>query len=166
MEIKNRKPTRLKDYNYSLRGLYFVTVCVKRQKEILSEIVGSGDLDAPKVRLLPYGETVYNNITVMNEIYNNIKAEKFVIMPNHIHLLIRIINDDCGTAGSPFPTSSNLSRYISAFKRYTNREFGQNIWQRSFYDHIIRDENDYIEHLKYIENNPQKWLLGKDKYYV
>ena len=66
---------------------------------------------------------------------------------------------------SSTPTNQ-ISKFVAAFKRFTNKEAGINLWQRSFYDHIIRNEKDLINHIRYIKENPKKWLLGKDKYYA
>lgn len=166
MENKNRKLPRLKNYNYSESGTYFVTICIKDMRCILSEIVGSGDLDAPKILLCPFGKIVEDNIIKMNGIYDNINADKYVIMPNHIHILVSIINDNPnGASRSPLPTNSTLSRYVGTLKKFSNKQIGSSIWQSGFYDHIIRDEEDYVTHIQYIDENPQKWLLGKDEYY-
>lgn len=165
METKKRKTHRLKGFNYSSSAVYFVTVCVKERKKILSKIVGDGVYDIPKIILSNYGKTAEKYIKLMNSKYENVCVEKYVIMPNHIHLLIHITGmTRFGSSQAPNPTNAIIPKFISLFKRYTNRELGQNIWQRSFYDHIIRDENDYIEHLRYIENNPFLWIEGKDEY--
>ena len=165
MEIRDRKTTRLKGFDYSSNAVYFVTVCVNNRKKILSEIVGDGVYDIPKIKLSNYGKTAEKYIRIMSSKYENVCVDKYTIMPNHIHMLIRINGvSHNGSLQAPNPTNAIIPKFISLFKRYTNREIGQSIWQRSFYDHIIRDENDYIEHLEYIKNNPVKWLGGKDKY--
>ena len=80
-------------------------------------------------------------------------------MPNHIHLIIKIVNEShIGMSQAPYPTSNAIiPKFISLFKRYCNREIGNNIFQRSFHDHIIRNENDYLKIWNYIETNPVKW---------
>ncbi len=87
-------------------------------------------------------------------------------MPNHLHILIRIDTGLEGSSGTPTPTNSKIAAYVSTLKRMTNKQIGSNIWQRSYYDHIIRNEEDYINHLQYIDENPRKWLIGKDEYYA
>ncbi|MBE6816562.1 MAG: transposase [Ruminococcaceae bacterium] len=163
---KNRKLPRLKNYDYSTNGKYFVTFCVKDMKCVLSSVVGSGDLDAPELVLSEYGMIIDKNIVTMNGIYNDINAEKYIIMPNHVHMIIDIDNNNNGASGSPLPTNSKLSRYIGTLKRFCNKKIGKNIWQTGFYDHIIRNDEDYEMHLQYIDKNPKKWLLGKDEYYT
>ena len=82
-------------------------------------------------------------------------------MPNHIHLMLVLNND----SGRP-QVAPTLSRIIQQFKGSVSKKIGKSIWQKGFYDHIIRDEIDYFRHLQYIEENPAKWLLGKDEYYA
>ena len=167
MDKKSRKLPRLNKYDYSSNGKYFVTICVKDMKCVLSSVVGSGDPDAPQVLLKEYGAVVEENIKTMNSIYSDIVAEKYVIMPNHIHIIISIESANfSGASGSPLPTNSKLSQYIGTLKRFCNKQIGANIWQTGFYDHIIRDEEDYLNHIQYIDENPKKWVLGKDKYYI
>ncbi len=91
----------------------------------------------------------------MNSQYDNVCIDKYVIMPNHIHLILEVKND--GMSQAPSPTNAIVPKFISLFKRYCNREYGKNIFQRSFHDHIIRDENDYLKIWNYIDTNPQKW---------
>ena len=127
-----RKTTRIKNYNYNSVGAYFVTICTKNRAEILSDIVGGDVLDAPiKVKLLPYGEIAEKYIKQLNTFYENISVEKYVIMPDHIHILLRVIKGASRTS-PPTRQHSSVSRYVSTFKRFCNKEYGENIWQDSF----------------------------------
>jgi REP element-mobilizing transposase RayT len=85
-----------------------------------------------------------------------VKVDKYVIMPDHIHLLIHLY--DNGRSGTPAPTNANsaIAQFVSTFKRFCNKEYGKNIWQRSYYDHIIRNDQDYREVWQYIEQNPDR----------
>ncbi len=157
MELKKRKPVRLKDYDYSSSGVYFITVCSKDRKPIFSRIVGDGDLDVPKVYLYRYGEIIKKNLDYMNEIYDYIEIDNYVIMPNHIHLLLNI---EGSIDGRPL-VAPTISRVIKQMKGYVSKQIGYSIWQKSFIDHIIRNEKDYIEHYTYIENNPVKWEMDE-----
>ena len=164
---KSRIHPRLSGYNYNKNGAYFITICTKDKKFSLSSItVGRDALDAPQLKLSEYGKAVETEIIRMNEIYDYINAEKFVIMPNHIHLMLVVSRtDSCGASEASHPTKSVVSTYVGTLKRFVNKRIGENIWQKSFYDHIIRDEDDYMIHIQYIEENPRKWLMGKDEYY-
>ena len=159
MDFRYRKPTRLKEFDYSNNGVYFVTVCSKDRKPIFSRIVGDGDLDVPKVLLSNYGNKIKNNLEYMNKIYNHIEINNYVIMPNHIHILINV--SASGMSGSPSPTNEVIPSFIGTLKRFVNKEVGENIFQRSYNDHIIRNERDYLEHYTYIENNPIRWELDE-----
>jgi REP element-mobilizing transposase RayT len=99
----------------------------------------------------------------INNISNNypsIVIDKYVIMPNHIHMIIFVSNNEDGrTLFAP-----TISRAIKHMKEYVTKQLGYSIWQKSYYDHIIRDEEDYNKIWKYIDENPQKWIY--DCYYI
>ena len=164
-KFPKRKINRLKSWNYSNNGGYFITICTDNRKHILSKIcVGDGLPDVPHIELTDNGRTVKEQFEIMNALYEDIRVNHYVIMPNHIHFIVEITKRN-GTSGRPSPTRSNaiISKYISTFKRFTNRKSGIDLWQRSYYDHIIRDEKDYMEKLNYILSNPLKWF--DDEYY-
>ena len=156
-----RKHNRLNQYDYSQNGAYFITICTENRKCILSSIVGGGVLDAPATRLTGYGSVIDQQIRDMNHQYPDVQTEKYVIMPNHLHLLIRISKDwklvQSGPSGTPAPTNAIIPAYVSTLKRLCNREFGKNIWQRSYHDHIIRTDSDYEMIWEYIDTNPARW---------
>ena len=163
-ELPQRKPTRWQERDYNTPGGYFITICTQDKRCILSRIVGGDVLDAPKrVELLPHGEIAYKYIQQLNDFYENLKVEHFVIMPNHIHILLFVKDSfmsDTGASRTSPPTAKQhavVSRFVSTFKRFCNKEYGENIWQRGFHDHIIRNRQDLDEHLKYICENPLKW---------
>ena len=162
MEQPKRKPTRLKDYDYSSAGSYFITICSKDRKPIFSTIVGDGDLDVPKVCLYRYGEIIESNLEYMNKIYENIEIDNYVIMPNHIHILMNVCVS--GMSRSPSPTNEVIPSFVRTLKRFVNKEVGENIFQRSYNDHIIRNERDYYARWQYINNNPIRWEL--DRLYI
>ncbi len=155
MNLPKRKPTRLKDYDYSSEGAYFITICTKDKQKMLCDIVGDGAHDVPKINLSPMGGIVEKYILSTNKI-PELTVDKYVIMPNHIHLILLLQNQN-GTSKAPSPTNNIISRSISTFKRFVNKDIGHNIFQRSFHDHIIRDQNDYLKIWNYIDTNPQKW---------
>lgn len=159
--LPKRKQNRLNKFDYSQNGAYFITICTQNRKEILSHItVGDG---FPVPELTKYGNIVYKQINKISEKYPNVDVDKYVIMPNHIHIILFLSN---GT-GNPSPTVSN----IIAWLKYTstkeinnlNNTAGKRIFQRSFYDHIIRNENDYLDIWQYIDGNALKWQ--NDKFY-
>lgn len=95
MNLPQRKQNRLNSYDYGQNGAYFITICVKDRKNILSIInVGTGVLDCPEIRLLNHGEVANKYIKQLNDFYDNISVDKYVIMPDHIHLLLSVANNN------------------------------------------------------------------------
>ncbi len=138
-----------------------MTICTEGRRHILSEItVGCGALDAPQVKLTHIGKIVEKYIVSTSNI-KNVNVEKYIIMPNHIHMIIVVNNN--GTPRASSPTNAVIPQVVSALKRLSNREIGHNIFQRSYHDHIIRNQKDYAEIWEYIENNPARW--AEDIYY-
>ena len=163
MDLPKRKQIRLSEDDYSTPGAYFVTICTQDRRCILSEIVvGDGVLDVPNVRLSPYGEIVAETLREIEKTYSWLSLDRYVIMPNHIHLLLRI--GDNGPSRTPAPTNETLPKLISTFKRFTNRKCGVQLWQRSFHEHVIRNENDYREIWEYVDTNPARWAY--DRYFA
>lgn len=157
MDLPKRKSTRLKGHDYSTPGMYFVTVCVKNKEYLLGNIVGGGDFDAPKMILSRHGEILDNYICLMNKKFSHIAIDKYVVMPNHFHMIISITELKNGASGTAAPYNNEISKFISLIKRYCNKEYNENIWQRSYYDHIIRDKNDYQNIWEYIDTNVLRW---------
>ena len=143
LNLPQRKGNRLNNFDYCNNGAYFITICTKDRKQILCNIVGDDAHIVPK----EYGKIAEKYIHSISGI------DKYVIMPDHIHLIIKI---DSGTMWASPPTKS-ISQIIKSFKTLVTKEIGEPIFQRSFYDHIIRNEQDYIDICQYIGNNPIKW---------
>ena len=157
MDYPNRKANRLPKYNYSAPGAYFLTICTESRKSILSKIVGGGAFDAPSAQLTKLGMIVKRNILSGNQI-QGITVDKFVIMPNHIHLILLVDpTAQDGTSRAPSPTNAVIPHFVSTFKRFCHRDIGYPIFQRSYHDHVIRDEEDYRMIWQYIDTNPVRW---------
>ena len=125
----------------------------------MSSIVGRGALAPPEVVLKEPGLILNDFIQRIPVVYPGVFVDEYVIMPNHVHLLLRIAPGD-GGAGAPRPTVPSI---VGGLKSLTRRKVGYPLWQTSFYDHIIRDESDYLRIWNYIDTNPAKW--PEDKYY-
>ncbi|MCQ2471591.1 MAG: transposase [Clostridia bacterium] len=151
MALPKRKELRLQSYDYSQTGVYFITICTRDKNRILSEVRNG------KRVLLPFGLISEKYIKEIGNYYDNVRFDNYVIMPNHIHALISISG---GSSGTP---TSTVSQIVSTFKRFCNKDFGENIWQRSFFDHVIRNDEDYLRHMQYINENPKKW--ENDEYF-
>ncbi len=159
-ELTARKNMRLSGCDYSQNGAYFLTICVKDKHEMLGRIgVGSDDLGAPHAILSEYGTIVEKYILQIEDHYN-VALEKYVIMPNHIHMIIRVKD---GVPRSSRPTML-IPTIIAALKKMINKSIGFSMWQRSYHDHIIRNEADYQRIWAYIDENPAR--LTEDCYYT
>ena len=159
-DLPKRKEPRLKGFDYSQAGVYFLTICTQNRKNILSEIVGEG-FSLP--RLSKYGVIVDKWIKCIPEKYSNVFVDCYVIMPNHIHILLSIVND--GGRENPSPTADMV---IGWLKYQSTKEINElrggtydKIFQRSFFDHIVRNRDDYNEIYKYIYENPIFWYSDK-----
>ena len=194
-ELPKRKSTRLKDFDYSSAGAYFITICTESRRQILSRIVGGDVPDAPhergdvpgaprapheggdvpraphergdvpgapkNIELLPYGKIAERYIRQLNDFYDHVRVDKYVIMPNHIHMILIVSQSGASRTSPPTKQHTTVSQFVSTFKRFCNKECGRNIWQRYFHDHIIRDRKDYEEHIKYIYENPIRWYYDE-----
>ena len=155
MDLPKRKNIRLNDYNYSSNGAYFITICTKNKENLLWKNVGANCVrPLEQLPLSKIGIVVENEIHKLNTIYENIKVDKYQIMPNHIHFIIFIYEYYNGrTQFAP-----TISRIIKQFKGSITKQIEFSIWQKSFYDRIIRNEKEYQGVWNYIHNNPLKYL--------
>jgi REP element-mobilizing transposase RayT len=155
-EYPKRKHLRLIEYDYSQSNYYFVTICTYGKKHLF----GIGD------RLTAYGKTAEKCLAEIPRVFPDICIDKYVIMPNHIHMIFVIKNSTDETARMyPRPT---LGIAIGNFKSAVTREIHNTepeikVWQTGFYDHIIRDIPNYENIWTYIDENPIKW--DSDEYY-
>ena len=161
MEPPKRKQIRLSDYDYSAPGAYFVTICTADRRRILSDIaVGAAISRPPEVSLTRYGEIVDKAIRNIPRVYPVLSVEKYVIMPNHMHMILRIHADESGR----LIAAPTVSQVIGQMKRWASKEAGILLWQKSFHEHVIRGEEDFREIWRYIGENPAKW--AQDRYYT
>ena len=151
--MKARKRLRLENYDYATAGWYSLTICVRDRKAVLGCVVGADVLIGPQVQLSELGKVVDAVIATMPNV------DKYVIMPDHVHMIVRIGTGEEGPMGTSAPTGS-VQHIVRYFKRSVTRLYGENIWQRSYYDHIIRDESDYLDAWNYINGNPMKQNCG------
>ena len=163
MEFPQRKLHRLKSWDYSQTGYYFVTVCTHQKQPILSRLRTSGN----KVTVVPtrIGQMVLDCWQNMNAVSPYVRTDYFCLMPNHIHGIIIIDKPD----GVDIPSLSQLVRgFKSTATRLYNTQVSSadmnKLWQSSFYDEIIRNEEMLYDIRKYILGNPSKWM--EDPMYV
>lgn len=149
--LPTRKKNRLPFFDYSESGGYFITICTHKKACILSRI----DPKPPTVRLTAAGEAVDTAICEIPDRYSGVFIENRVIMPNHVHILFRI---ERGKNGAAIP------RIIQQLKSSVTKALGTTVWQKGFYDHVIRNADDFMVKYVYIDENPAKWLLRRDEY--
>jgi len=165
-ELPVRKKIRLKGYDYSQAGYYHITMCVKNGHEMLWEEernVGAriARPSSPNPRPLSnIGETVKTAIENIPKHYENAEVDKYVIMPNHIHMIM-VLNEIKSGRAMRAPTISTI---INQMKGYVTKQIGFSIWQKLFHEEIIRNEKAYRNICQYIDNNPEKWT--EDDYFV
>jgi len=156
-ELPKRKPIRIDNYNYSTPGIYFITVCTANREKLFWESVGADIIRPQNVPLSKIGKILEQGILQISTHYENVVVDKYCIMPDHIHLILQIESCIDGRIISA-PTVSTI---IGSMKRWVSRQVGKAIWQKAFYDHVIRNQQDYDAIWKYIENNPLKYALKK-----
>ena len=162
MDYPRRKTTRLENWDYSENAAYFVTICTQDRACILSEIPVGALHEAPAAKLTKMGMVVQKVIESLPERYPAITIDKYVIMPNHIHLLMKI-GMERAIHESPLRQEkrSLLSQVIGYLKMNSSKEIHilyleKKVWQRSYHNHIIRNDKDYLEIWQYIDNNPAR----------
>jgi REP element-mobilizing transposase RayT len=169
----HRRSLRLKDYDYSQAGAYFITICTHKKESIFGEIRNR------EMILNRFGEITKNEWLKAAILRRNVELDEFVVMPNHFHGIIIIEeSNDVGATRRVAPTKESVTcthtlkpntigSIIGQFKSVVTKEirkkrFTHFRWQRNYYEHIIRNENDLNEVREYIVNNPLKWELDKD----
>lgn len=174
-KLVTRKPNRLKDYDYSQAGMYFITICIKDRMELLGKIFNQN------MTLSEYGWIVKSEIENITSIRQECLIHEYVIMPNHLHLIVEIISvgydgnrtdlhntlrADCHLPlqDQPLQWKKSVSNMVQGLKGAVTRRIGFSLWQRSFHDHIIRNQSDYDRIAEYVKNNPMRWET--DCFYV
>ena len=169
-KLPNRKSIRLKNYDYSSNGYYFVTICTQNREKLFGEIVGATLRGRPNNP----DKIIVKWLLESENKFKDIKIDEYIVMPNHIHFIIKRTGDRTGSTGDH--TGSPLRDIIGWFKTMSTNEyiagvkdgrfmpFKGRLWQRNYYEHIIRNYDDYINIAEYIQNNPLKW--EEDKLYV
>ena len=176
----NRRSIRLKEYDYSLNGWYFVTICTQNRKCLFGEIqpVGADRCVCPNhsIQLNTAGDIVNKWWLELKNKFSNVELGEYVIMPNHIHGIINIVSDtrplgahSLGAHSLGAHTGAPLQEIIQWFKTMSTNEyirgvksgvlppFIKSVWQRNYYEHIIRTKNELNRIQFYIKENPNMW---------
>ena len=160
MEFPKRKKNRMKEYDYSTANAYFITICTQYRKNLFWADTNREVISPDQILLTKLGHLVKQIILEIPEHYPAITVDHMVIMPNHIHLLLQIHTDD---DGRPM-TVPAISTVINQVKGAISKKAGFSVWQKGFYDHVIRGVQDYRDIWNYIEGNPGKW--AEDQFFA
>jgi len=152
-KIHHRRSIRLPGYDYSQPGFYFITICIYQRECLL------GEIEEGMMKLSRYGEVVEYHWLNLTRIYSHIALNTFAIMPNHFHGIIEIKDRD---------KDRDLAKIVRTFKTFSARQINQirsmkgiPVWQRGYYEHIIRDEDSLVTIQQYIMDNPLKWEMDE-----
>lgn len=139
MSLIKRKPNRLKNFDYSQKGGYFITICVKDKQEMLwGQCVGADSIRPNETsHLSKYGLAIDSAIRDISKHYPNVLVNKYIIMPNHIHIILLLGVDSGRILSAP---TKVVSIIIGQMKRYVSKQIGFSLWQKTYHDHVIRDE--------------------------
>ena len=163
--MRERKKIRLRNYDYSKSGYYFVTICTKNREKWF------GGIESGRMRLSKFGEIARNFWVKISEHFKEVSVDEFSVMPNHLHGILVIEEIMVGNAymrSLQNRTKMLLSKIIQQYKSSVSRivNLSRNDipfqWQRSFYDHVIRNEVELSRIRDYIQNNPLKWDLDRE----
>ena len=178
--LPSRKPLRLRSHDYSLPGDYFLTLCISQKKCVLGHVEGG------VVRLNRLGQTVRSIWEQIPQDYKNVKLDEYIVMPNHVHGIVSIRHEDwnVGDGSHPVPTSRahvgdgshpvpmSIPEIVRRFKTLTTKRYrqgvdegmwtdsGKQLWQRSYFDRVIRNRDELNQIRIYMSNNPLRWGEG------
>ena len=167
----HRRSIRLKEYDYSRFGAYFVTICTQDRKCFL------GTVGNETVELSPMGKIVHEFWFEIPKHFQHVRLDVFVVMPNHVHGILLIgdseggnTNADAERGGETPPLRRvTLGQVVAYYKYQTSKMInrirntaGMPVWQRNYYEHIIRNEKELNQCREYIINNPLKWVLDQE----
>ncbi|MHB8104719.1 MAG: transposase [Dehalococcoidales bacterium] len=162
-DIHHRRSIRLKGYDYSLPGAYFVTIITYQRIPVF------GEIKAQNMLLGDFGEIAISCWEDIPKHYPNILLDSFIIMPNHVHGILIIDNVGAGLKPAPTAKKYPLSEIVRSFKTFSARRIntlrktpGLPVWQRNYYAHIIRNEEELNSIREYIENNIREWETDKE----
>ena len=161
MNQPQRKHIRLPDYDYSSAGAYFITICAKDKQHLFSEItLTEAGIVLPILTLI--GKIAEEQLKALTERYPHVSVAHYVIMPDHIHMILHFQSH----VDDPAPRA-DLKAILCAYKSLTTRAIKQQypqisaVFQTSFFEHVIRNRQDYEEKEQYIRNNPAKWYYER-----
>ena len=169
--LSRRKNIRFENFDYSSPGVYFITICTENRKNYFWNdtlnlhifewySVGANCVRPRNLPLSDIGNTVLEELEKWHKTYDAVKLCSYVIMPNHLHVMVFISADECGRP----QVAPTVDRMVKQFKGSVTKKIGHSIWQKSFMEHVIRNKQDFEIRSKYIYENPVQWNC--DELYV
>ena len=169
-EKYHRRSIRLQYYDYASPGYYFVTVCCHYRECLLGDVVGGA------MKLNEYGRVVQLAWQWLDEQYDHVGLDTFIVMPNHLHGIIILTGESRGDSRcrddsriAPTNKRKPIGRLVGAFKTVSTKQInkirntpGERVWQRNYYEHVVRDENELKKIREYIINNSCKWEMDRN----
>jgi REP element-mobilizing transposase RayT len=153
----NRHSIRLKHYDYSRCGVYYVTICTNSKGYMFGEIIDE------KMFINSAGEMIEREYSNIPKQYCDTECDEYIIMPNHVHFMLQKENSNVQLSEIIRTFKSiTTNEYIKGVKKFGWKRFEKRLWQRNYYEHIIRSDEEYFHAVEYIRNNPENWK--KDKY--
>ncbi|MBX9877698.1 MAG: transposase [Candidatus Obscuribacterales bacterium] len=150
--MKKRRSIRIPGFDYSQAGAYYITICTYNRTHLF------GEIDGPEIQLNELGQLVKTCLNNLSNDYPFVSLDDFVVMPNHLHGIVWLESNN--------PSKKPLSRILAAFKAKTTshaRTLGHDqLWQRNFFEHVIRDEEDLFRIREYIATNAVSWSLDQE----
>ena len=160
--VHRRRSIRLPGYDYAQTGAYFVTICVEDRECLL------GRISQCEMTLTPFGRCVERAWYELGNHNPQVQLDSFVVMPNHVHGIIVIQNEEVArltNSGGSCSKEKTLGRLVGSFKTMSTKTVnilrgtpGAQLWQRNYYERIVRDEEELGRIREYMHNNPAKWL--------
>lgn len=173
--VYQRQSIRLQGYDYQKPGSYFVTICVQNRRCLFGEMtVGAGPCARPEIVLNDIGRMVQSVWNQMPEHYSGVDIDSFIVMPNHIHGIVTIKSSPGQPRGVAPTVALSLPQIVHRFKSFTTAQyrtgvtqnqwpsFNGSLWQRNYYERVIRNEKELFAMREYIQNNPQSWVLDPE----
>ena len=166
--LPKRKNIRLKNYDYSSPGAYFVTICTENRRNYFWNdtlnpqalewrSVGANCVRPQNLPLSDIGSAVLDELEKWHKTYDTVELCSYVIMPNHLHIMVFISADEYGRP----QVAPTVSRMVKQFKGAVTKKIGRPIWQKSFVEHVIRNKQDFETKSKYICENPIQWYYDE-----
>ena len=147
----DRKSQRLEDYDYA-SGTMYITICIHQHKMLL------GSISDYRMKYNDFGDFVHNYLSAYKQ--DRVYIHAFVVMPNHVHILLDLFEYQLSKFVTEFKSRSTVY-YINKVQYKNWPKFDKRLWQRNYYDHVVRDQRDFLRIEEYIKNNPAQWQHDK-----